>query len=148
MSIIRNPIRAGYEEGEFTPSIIAQTPGDVAVAYTTQSGLYSKIGNRVMYDIVMVTSSFPHTTASGQIRIDITGAPTPNSNSSSPAATVLAGLTIPANVSHCNFRTAGTNQFLRLIGSATNGGASNNVAITAFTTGSSVEIRVSGSYLV
>ena len=69
-----------YEEGTWTPALTFATPGDVAVAYTTQVGGYTKIGNMVTASFNIVTSSFTHTTASGNATI--TGLPfTSNSTS-------------------------------------------------------------------
>jgi hypothetical protein len=57
-----------YEEGTWTPAISFATPGDFAVTYTTQVGDYTKIGNRVELSFRILTSSFTHTTASGNLR--------------------------------------------------------------------------------
>lgn len=62
-----------YEEGTFTPVLTFATPGDVAVAYTNQVARYTRIGNRIHAQIDILTSSFTHTTASGNLRI--TGMP-------------------------------------------------------------------------
>jgi len=59
-----------YEEGTWTPVLSFQTPGDLSVAYTTQVGTYTKIGNRVILQGFVFTSSFTHTTASGFLRIN------------------------------------------------------------------------------
>ncbi len=62
-----------YEEGTYTPAITFATPGDLAVAYTTQYGDYEKIGRQVVVRWNIVTSSFTHTTAAGSL--SITGLP-------------------------------------------------------------------------
>lgn len=62
-----------YEEGTWTPTLTFATPGNLSVAYTTQSGQYTKIGRRVSVEAVIITSTFTHTTASGQLQI--TGLP-------------------------------------------------------------------------
>jgi hypothetical protein len=62
-----------YEEGTFTPAITFATPGDLSVAYSFQVGTYTKIGNRVIASVNIVTSSFSFTTASGTL--SITGLP-------------------------------------------------------------------------
>lgn len=59
-----------YEEGTWTPTITFATPGNLSVAYTTQSGTYTKIGRTVSINLLLVTSSFTHTTASGQFTIN------------------------------------------------------------------------------
>lgn len=53
----------------WTPTITFATPGDLSVAYTTQSGIYVKIGDMVFASFSIQTSTFTHTTASGDCRI-------------------------------------------------------------------------------
>jgi hypothetical protein len=61
---------ADYEEGTWTPVLTFQTPGDLAVAYASQVGTYTRIGNRVVLQGFIVTSSFTYTTASGYMRFN------------------------------------------------------------------------------
>ncbi len=70
-----------YEEGTWTPVLTFATPGDLAVSYTLQKGFYTKIGRLVMINLVIQTSAFSFTTASGACII--TGLPfASNSNAS------------------------------------------------------------------
>lgn len=62
-----------YEESTWTPVLTFATPGDLSVTYTTQTGTYTKIGNRVFADFIIVTATFTHTTAAGQLTM--TGLP-------------------------------------------------------------------------
>ena len=62
-----------YEENTWTPVLTFATPGDLSVAYTTQAGQYTKIGRLVIASFLIVTSTFTHTTASGNC--NITGLP-------------------------------------------------------------------------
>lgn len=62
-----------YDEGTFTPAITFTTPGDLSVAYSTQVGVYTRIGNLVIGTLSIATSSFTHTTAAGALRV--TGLP-------------------------------------------------------------------------
>jgi hypothetical protein len=57
------------DNGTFTPVVTFGNPGNLAVTYSTQIGKYTVDQNRVSYDIVIVTSSFTHTTASGNLMI-------------------------------------------------------------------------------
>ena len=45
-----------YEEGSFTPSI-AFNGSDLGVVYSTRTGRYTKIGNRVFFNILLNTSN-------------------------------------------------------------------------------------------
>lgn len=58
-----------YEEGTWTPVLTFVTPGDLSVAYTTQVGVYTKVGRLITVSFVIQTSSFTYTTASGNCRI-------------------------------------------------------------------------------
>jgi len=49
------------------------TPGDLSVTYTTRAGSYTKIGQYVQLQHDIVTATFTHTTASGNV--NITGLP-------------------------------------------------------------------------
>jgi hypothetical protein len=71
---------ADYEEGDWTPVLTFQTPGDLSVAYLVQVGSYTKIGNRVVLQGFIVLSAFTYTTASGYLRIN--GIPFNGSSSS------------------------------------------------------------------
>jgi hypothetical protein len=64
-----------YEEGSWTPIITFGTPGDLAITYsaTVQLGTYTRIGNRVIINFNVSTTSFTYTTASGTLRV--TGLP-------------------------------------------------------------------------
>jgi hypothetical protein len=62
-----------YEEGTWTPVITFVTPGNVSVVYSLRSGNYTKIGNTVNIHCLLSTSTFTHTTASGNF--EITGIP-------------------------------------------------------------------------
>ncbi len=58
-----------YEEGVFTPVITFSTPGNLSVSYSIQTGQYTKIGKSVTCNFTIFTSSFTHTTASGNLQI-------------------------------------------------------------------------------
>lgn len=62
-----------YEEGTWTPALTFVTPGNLSIAYSTQYGTYTKKGREVTLSFSITTSTFTHTTASGNSRI--TGLP-------------------------------------------------------------------------
>lgn len=70
-----------YEEGTWTPAMTFATPGDFSIAYTTQLGSYTKVGDVVHLCGMILTSTFTHSTASGNCHI--TGIPF-NSESGGP----------------------------------------------------------------
>jgi hypothetical protein len=59
-----------YEEGTFTPTISFVTPGNLTVVYSTQVGEYTKIGRDVRVSCNLITSTFTHSTASGNLLIN------------------------------------------------------------------------------
>jgi hypothetical protein len=62
-----------YEEGTWTPVFTFATAGDLSVVYSTQVGTYTKVARLVVLQLQIVTSTFTHTTASGDA--NITGLP-------------------------------------------------------------------------
>jgi hypothetical protein len=60
---------SAYDEGTFTPTLTAATPGDLSVAYTTQTGIYTQIGNIVHFKLFLDLSTITQTTASGDVII-------------------------------------------------------------------------------
>lgn len=62
-----------YEEGTWTPLITFATPGNLSVSYINQTGVYNKIGRVVQLQFTVITSSFTHNTAAGNLLIS--GAP-------------------------------------------------------------------------
>jgi hypothetical protein len=61
------------EAGTWTPVITFATPGDLAVVYGNQTGAYHRIGKLILINYYLTTTTFTHTTASGDMRI--TGIP-------------------------------------------------------------------------
>jgi hypothetical protein len=62
-----------YTEGSWTPVFTFNTPGDLDVVYSTQVGRYIRVGDEVTAWFNIITSTFTHTTASGNAQI--TGLP-------------------------------------------------------------------------
>ncbi len=57
------------EEGVWTFTITFATAGNLSVVYSQQTGTYTKIGRQVTISGVIQTSTFTHTTASGDLQI-------------------------------------------------------------------------------
>lgn len=60
-----------YEEGAWTPALSCNTVGNLSVTYTTQLGVYTKIGRVVHASFYIVTNTMTHTTASGRLTISL-----------------------------------------------------------------------------
>lgn len=87
-----------YEEGTWTPAITFVTPGDFAATYSTQLGVYTKIGLMVFLSFNMLINPITHTTAAGALRM--TGLP----------FTIPAGLGFFGNLSFQGITKAGYTQ--------------------------------------
>ena len=133
-----------FSTGTWTPVLTAQTPGDLSVAYSTQSGRYTRIGNLVTAEFTIVTSTYTHSTASGTLRVaglpftpanaDVTGScVVGNLNTSAVAVNV-----VPVTVVSTYF------YFLQTRDSATPLG----LYVTDGTSGSSISIKGTITYTV
>lgn len=72
--------KIGFTTGSWQPEFICETPGDLDIAYTVQSGNYTQLGNIIIASFTLVTSTFTHSTASGSIAI--TGFPVSSADTS------------------------------------------------------------------
>jgi hypothetical protein len=62
-----------YEEGVWTPTLSCDTPGTLAVAYTAQAGIFTRIGRMVHLAFALTINTITVGTGSGGIRV--TGLP-------------------------------------------------------------------------
>lgn len=128
----------------WTPTVTFVTPGSLTVVYSTQTGsqvlISSPLGNLVLLNFAIVTSTFTFTGASGNFEIG--GFPTPPQGGAQIIQSVasglgtwsgLTGLTSPPSV---NFNNAGT--FL-LLSFGTNSSA--NVTASNFTTATNITLK-------
>lgn len=135
-----------YEEGTWTPVLTFTTPGNLSVVYASQAGFYTKIGREVVLRLNILTSTFTHTTASGQVRL--TGTPfvsstAPGSGSAAPAT--WQGITkpgytdvsmvYPTNASYLDVYSSGS------------GVARSQVSVGDMPTGGTVGLQCSMTYM-
>lgn len=146
---IKNYVDAKFETGTFTPTITFDTPGDLAVTYTSRAGSYTRIVTPtrkicfITFDLSVNTMTF--TTASGNVRMG--GLPFAG------IGTYLAGLSIQFT-SNFSWGTNGT----FLSGTVGNGASYFNLqnkinngnfatlAVAQFTSGFQPQIRCFGWY--
>lgn len=130
-----------YEKGTWTPTLSFATPGDLSVAYTTRNGTYTKIGDRVIIDYDIVTSTFTHTTASGNAQI--TSIPfTPAARSF--AALNFAGITKATYTSFLTRISAGSTMLT--IAAAGSGVVGSSVVAADMPSGGTVILQSAGNY--
>lgn len=132
-----------YEEGTWTPTISFETPGDLSVAYGTRTGFYTKIGRKVTLICIVETSSFTHTTASGNLTISTI----PFSPSTRSYGTlVFEGITKASYTSFASSLAASSS----VIEAEASGSGQAISAITAadMPTGGTVKLRITITYFV
>jgi hypothetical protein len=127
-----------YREGTFTPTIVGMTVAG-AGTYTSQVGRYTRVGNRVFYQVYLVWTA--HT---GTGNLQINGLPfTPSGSASSAAQSVLShNVAMTAGCIMQCFIVGGTAS-ISLRQSPTGGGAVNLIPMDT-----SGELMVSGHYEV
>lgn len=124
----------------FTVTLTCGTPGDLSVAYTTQTGYIEISGNKITAWFNVITSAFTHTTASGNLLL--TGLLFRASALMSPfmgGNVSFSGMT-KANYTQVvpSVAAASTQITLTASGSAQ---ASTTLAITDFPTGGTVKLQ-------
>lgn len=134
-----------YEEGTWTPAITFTTPGDLSVAYTNQLGFYTKIGHRVFIDIYVVTSTFTHTTASGNL--SITGLPFAASVSTNQGCDILTNGIAKAGYTSFGFRTTAASTAL-ILNTSGSGVTLSQITAAEMATGGAIQLRGQFSYIV
>jgi hypothetical protein len=136
-----------YEEGTWTPVLTFATPGNLSVAYTVQTGLYTKVGRLVTIHATILTSSFTHTTASGDLKI--TGFPFTSSATSflyGLGGVVIQGVTMAG---YTNFLVKVFDNATYAVVDATGSGVSEaNVATGQAASGTNKTLEFTVSYLV
>ena len=136
-----------YEEGTWTPVLTFATPGNVVIVLSTAVGVYRKIGSQVFVTCDAVTSTFTHTTASGNFQI--TGLPFTSANTSGQThhgACSIQGVTKAGYTSFTAALAANSSAAILVA----NGSGQNESAVTAsdMPTGGSVIVRFSLAYNV
>jgi hypothetical protein len=84
-----------YKEGNWTPAITATVPGDLAVTYNAATtGTYTRVGRVVTAHATIVTSTFTHSTASGNLMISgLPVAATGTTDGQGTSALLFGGIT-------------------------------------------------------
>lgn len=138
---------ADYEEGDWTPGISFATPGDLSVAYSTQFGSYTRVGNRVILSFQLITSTYTYTTASGNLRL--TGIPFTSATTTGSFNTgnlIYQGITKVGYTQICP--TLGANATFMNLQCSGSGVAVASVATTDIPSGSAVILRGTMTYQV
>jgi hypothetical protein len=137
-----------YEEGDFTPAFTYATAGNQSFAYGAQVGKYTKIGRMVHYGIQITTTTHTYSTAAGTLTI--TGLPFAASGAINQPGSIapFSGITDfigGRTVLSVRPFAGNTSLILSAYGSNLN---SNSLSIASTTTGTNIDLYISGSYLV
>lgn len=136
-----------YEEGTFTPAFSFVTPGSQSITHSTQSGRYTKIGNRVDIRIIIAASV---TKGTGSGLFTVTGLPF--TNEAQNCALSIGDLTSPQLTTYDEImaRVVASQTFIQFriktIGAT---GASGDLNNTLFTAGpDNFAVELSGTYFI
>lgn len=135
-----------YHEDTWTPTLTFATPGDLNVAYTTRHGSYIKIGRLVVCYMNILTSTFTHTTASGNCTIS--GLPFTVENTAAldtEGALMFQGITL-ANYTQFTIRPT-VNTTTAIIGAAGQAQNRSNVAASMMPSAGTVDLKSTFLYM-
>lgn len=135
-----------FEENTWTPVVTFATAGDVSVAYSTRIGTYVKIGRKVFIELVIVTSTFTHTTASGNLRI--TGLPFTPANNAGLAVGAVSGLVNGSTFYQTQALVNASVPCINIVFNNNSGGTEGVVGATEHTTGVNCQFTFTGSYSI
>lgn len=127
----------------FTPTFTFAVAGDLSVAYSTQSGTYSRIGDMIFFNYILIfTPTF--TTASGAARFS--GLPiTPGIVTYCSIGNKSANISFPAGVTQICAAPSSGNAWFNLVGFGT-AAAQTSLTTTNFVSTQSHTVSVSGMY--
>lgn len=131
--------------GTWTPEVTFDTPGDLNVAYTTQIGNYTRIGNSIRATFNITTSTFTHSTASGNLRV--AGLPEAASGTATVTGALLWGGITKASYTQIVARVASGDDYVRFTGSGS-GVAASNIAVADTTSGGTLRLEATVFYRV
>lgn len=133
-----------FGNGTFTPTLTFATPGNLSVSYSSNTGSFTRMYDCVFFSIELVTSSFTHTSASGELRV--AGLPMP-SDIDTPASGGLESGWTKASYTH-TFPVVKGGQSYLYFDVAGSGQANAALQAADVPTGGTVRIRASGFYFV
>jgi hypothetical protein len=137
-----------YEEGTWTPACTFATPGDLVFTHSSQIGIYTKIGNIVTAHFTATSSTFTHSTASGNFQI--TGFPFAAAENSSQGQRCAGAQWQGITKANYTDMTASVEPSSTLATVRASGSGQTTATITAadMPTGGTVVMRGSATYLV
>ena len=127
-----------YEEGTYTPTLVGGTTAGTTT-YTTQVGFYTRIGNRVTFDLTIIYTA---ATGTGEARLSL---PSTANSASGYIAVVNVRTTIPSSAGYS--LVGGINAGAAYARYVTYDGLTGALTTQPITSGS-YTIRLSGTYFV
>lgn len=137
----------GYSTGTFTPTLKGNaTPG--TFTYSTQAGFYTRIGNRVLFNLSVAATAVPVAPTGSAIIDGLPFTSVSTSNSHSPVSLdTIGALTLTGTIMMLTARIPPSTTFIELIevtGTAPTGAG----GLLATAMGAGVFIRASGQYMI
>jgi hypothetical protein len=132
-----------YDEGTFTPTIVATGTSFGTVTYTIQSGKYTRIGNIINFSLHLAWTNTQNT-ASGSTTIVLGTLPNFGLNNVSTA--LVSNIAYGTGVQYCALGLSGTNYYYLQLSSS--GGSQTSITALSCSGAASRDIIITGSYLV
>ena len=95
-----------YEEGTWTPTVTFATPGTLSLTYSTQKGLYTKVGNMVNISMQISCATFVPGTASGNFLIQGIPFATTSAQGITSGGSIIGGPGLDAGFTQTGIQTA------------------------------------------
>lgn len=133
-----------YAATTFTPTVTFATPGDLSVAYATQTGFYVRIGTLVFVSIALSFTP-THTTASGNVRFSGLPLTVAQVNNIMQADLVTNSVTWPAGTTYLLGLAVNTTNYIELR-SEGSGASRASWTVTQFPTGTARAVNLTGVY--
>lgn len=143
-------VTLGIVQSTWTPVVTFATPGNLNVAYSFQHGRYVKVGKQVTVWFGLTTTTFTHTTASGEFRI--TGLPFASADIAGSMQTTgsveIGPVTLAATHTWINSNISNNTSHVRVVASGGSGAGRAVLTQTSFPTATNFNIYGSISYEV
>lgn len=134
---------SNYLQGTWVSTITFATPGDLSVVYTTQTGVYTRIGDIVLAQF-QLNCTPTYTTASGQFQVAGLPLSAANSNDTGAISIQTVGVVYPAGCTKLVFTSTAAASVLSFVGL---GSAVASAPLTTVGVPSGTVLQISGSIL-
>ncbi len=132
-----------YLQSTWTPTLTFATPGDLSVAYTTQTGIYTRIGDVVIAAFTLVCTP-TYTTASGQAMIAGLPISAAQTNDTGSLGSQSVGISYPVGCTKMVFVTTASASTLSFVAMGT---ATASASVTTLNMATGVSVALAGTIM-